>query len=254
MGANLTHDGGVRYFAIGVEGRNKAAGNEVVHPLFFNDQSRRFYSGGHNGVVIGDFGVVENLFTFLDGFSNERRREAGIRFHVFQDAFNLRVHVGGQKSGVDTRIGHHLFLVKVLNVFQRFVGCVAEFLVTFDLQGGQIEKLWRGFFPFFLFKRNDFEEVVFNLLDNFGCLFGGAETPVGRGENNIPVVGFDLPERHWYKILDLFVPANNQREGRGLYPANGKNPFAVGIFQGVKPAGIHSQQPVANGAGISGGI
>ena len=61
----FAEDGGGGEFAVGVERCNETPRHEVEYPLFVRCQAVRCYSCGDNGMVVGDFGRVEHLFTLF---------------------------------------------------------------------------------------------------------------------------------------------------------------------------------------------
>ena len=99
-------------------------------------------------MVVGDFGIVEHFFALFNLRCKHGGCEGRVWDHRFHNARHLGVNVFAEISGVNTRIGGHLFLVERLYGAQGHIGAITEFLVAFHLQAGEVEQAWWGFFPF----------------------------------------------------------------------------------------------------------
>ena len=124
---DFRHHGGGGELTIRIECGDKALSHKVVNQFLVACEHHLawVHIGGYDGVVVGDFGVVEHLFALFDCTAlKHRRSEMGIRCHGLHNARYLRVDVVAQKCGVNAWIGGHLLLVERLNGAQGHVSTV----------------------------------------------------------------------------------------------------------------------------------
>ena len=130
----FAEDGGGGEFAVGVERCNETPRHEVEYPLFVRCQAVRCYSGGDNGMVVGDFGRVEHLFTLFQRRATQGLEQGGIfAGYAVEDGVAFRINVVAQESGVHTRISRDFLLVERLDELQGQVGRERKLAVAFHL-------------------------------------------------------------------------------------------------------------------------
>ena len=157
------------------------------------------------------------------------------------------VDVVAQEGGVDTRVGGYLLLIERLDNLQGILGRIGVFLVALDLQTGQVEEPGWGLFPLFGDDIGHGKGEALDFLQEILSLLLALEPPLGYREGGVAVDGFQLPVRLGNKVLYLELPVDNQGQRRGLYPTDGEYLPVLPVFEGIKPGGIHAQQPVADG-------
>ena len=137
---------------------------------------------------------------------------------------------------------------------QGLIGREAELFVAFHLQKGQIEKLGRMLLGLFLFHLGDFQWFVRHLPAKLlGGLFRG-EPAFGTLELASPVEGAEFPEFFRLEILYRLLAFHQDSQGRGLDAAYRQDLAGDAEFEGIGAAGIHPQQPVADGPHRTGSI
>ena len=206
------------------------------------------YTGWNNGMVIGHFRFIENLFSlgnfcFQQGFCKQF-----VVFNSFQNIRNFRIHIVAQISCIHTWISCNLLLIQTLDNFQRFVGRIAEFLIAFNLQRSQIEQSWSRFSTFFGRNISNVKIGRTNRIKKVGSFFYTGKPTFGSRKNSIAINGFQFPVSLRLEILNFQLTVHNQRQSRGLNPPNGKNLTVFAVFQCIKSRGIHAQKPIANSA------
>ena len=142
-----------------IEDGEKAFGDQVVDLLFGLGKALRRCSGGDDGEVVRDLGIVENALVRMhpsvlhDRAGECRVGRAGHRGESFLDRADV---VLGQVAGVGSRIGQRLVLfVQCLGQPQRVLGGKAEAAVGLALQAGEVVEHRTGFGlgPAFVFRR-----------------------------------------------------------------------------------------------------
>ena len=109
--------------AVGIEGGNEAAGNEVVDLLLQVGQGTGNLARGDDGVVVGHLRRVEHLLRLRQLLAPEGAHQLGIRRLAAEARLEEAVHrlrtlgidVVRQECGVDARIGRQLQFVELLD-------------------------------------------------------------------------------------------------------------------------------------------
>ena len=247
---DVGENSGGRELAVGVESGDKAFGYHIIDQLLVARESSflRLHIGGNNGVVVGDFRVVEHFFRLRNLVCQNRSCECSIRRKSFQHSRNGGVDVLAKICGVDTRVGGDLFLVERLNEFQRFVGRERKFLVALHLQGSEVEKTRWRFLALLRRGRNDGERRRLYLFDYFKSIGFYFVAALGAIECSVAVESFNFPKIFGDEVFDFAVTSHNERQSGCLHTTNGKHIAVLGIFFGVKTRSIHAQNPVAYSA------
>ena len=119
--------------AVGVEYAYEAHRYGVVQLAFVAFKTSRHLPRRYNGVVVGNFGVVEYFFCFGYRGRQYRLGELRVRGHLAQCRSYLGVHIVGEICGVDTRICGKLFFVQALDKLEGLIGGPTETAVAFHL-------------------------------------------------------------------------------------------------------------------------
>ena len=275
--SRLAVDGGGGKTAIGVENGDETPGYQIVDAALHVGERTRRNTGGDNGVVVGHFRRIEHLFRLAQLLSAQRREEIAVQSREpVENPLALAIHVVGQKGGVHARVSGVLGFVKLLYDFECEVGAVTEFAVAFHLQRREVEQARRGFASFFLRDGRDGEgrvldraqcrlsfgavgETAFRSAFVFGAfsfgslplfLFLAGVEP--RGEGSVAIHRGEHPIGFGHEALDLLLAVHDERQSRRLHPPDAQrlcaSPTAIAEFEGIKPGGIHAEQPVADGA------
>ena len=163
---------------------------------------------------------------------------------------------------------------------QGHIGRVAELLVAFHLEGGQVEQAGRSFRTFLgrdvrylegyladafqqftsgLFVGNGRDSPVFDGLSFLLCrvlLFGFlgqffVALSDNGGKDRIAVDGLQFPILLGDKMLDFLLALHNQGQGGSLHPPDGEHLFVLSVLQGIEACSVHPQRPVADGTAQS---
>ena len=164
----------------------------------------------------------------------------------------LGIDVVGQEGGVDARIGGDLLLVERLDEVEGGVGRKTELLITLHLQGGEVEEARGRLAPFLLSDIGDGEGQVTDCVDELLALFLRFQSAARGAEDGIAIGGLELPILLGHEVRNLFVTADDEREGRSLDTSDGEYLTVLTVLEGVEACGIHAQQPVADGAAEAG--
>ena len=130
---HFSQHGGSRHLAIGIEYRNKTAGNQIEPPAFHIRQILRIYSGRNNSVVIGHFRTVEYFFGFWKLGTVQRCSQNFIIPQPLQNSRTLRINIITKESRIDTRIGSHFLFIKRLDQFQSLISGISKLFIAFHL-------------------------------------------------------------------------------------------------------------------------
>lgn len=269
FGLDTAGDGGGGKLAVGVEDGDKAAGDEVEDFLLVEGEVAvgGVDAGGYDGVVVGDFGGVEDFLTLLEGGAHEGLDELGVGHEALEDGGALGVDVVGEVGGVDTGVGGDLLLVEALDVFERVVGREGEFFVALDLEAGEVKESRGCLGAILAGDGGDFEVAVAYALEGAAAFFfvGDAATAVGggvvivvfvflaEGEECVAIDGGEDPVLLGLEVLDLEVAVDDHGEGGGLHTTDGEHlALCLAVAEGVEACGVHAEEPVADGAAEAG--
>ena len=148
-------------------------------------------------------------------------------------------HIVRQELAVRPRIGGQLFLIKALEVFQRFLCGEAENAVGVTLQGGKVIKFGRGYRLFLFYHGDDLRLPAPAFFQHFLRLFPVIHAPCRCLH---PTAGnMDRKILLFLKIPDLFLPLHKHGKGGRLHPAHRQ---LLKVFRGISPRGVHAYQPV----------
>ena len=273
-------------FAVGIKNSNEPPGYKVEHPPFHICQINGRLPGGNNSMVIGHFRIVEYFLRFRQMLSLQRCGQRFVSAQSLQDTWTFGVNIIAQESSIYARICSHLFLVERLDKLQCFVGRIGKLPVALHLQGSQVEQTRRRFPPLLLghgshrerqildagqqlfaarLVRNRFNATVvflplgllsgrksllfFRIQNQFFFTFLHQ-----RGERGFPVKSVQHPILLRHKMFYFQLTVYNQRQGRRLHPPDRQHLPVLPILHGIKPCGVHAQQPVTDGAAQPGFI
>ena len=131
---HFAQHGGGSHFTFGIEIGDKPACNQIENITFQIGQRDGLYPRGNDGVVIGHFGIIKNLFGFIDFGSQQRFRKLFVILQPFEDIRYFGIHVIAQIRGINTRIGGVFLFVEALNCFQRVIRRITKLFIAFHLQ------------------------------------------------------------------------------------------------------------------------
>ena len=245
---HLAQYGGGSHFTFGVKIGDKPACNQVEDIPFQIGQRDGLYPRGNDGVVIGHFGIIKNLFGFIDFGSEQRLRKQFVIFQTFEDIRYFWIHVIAQIRGIHTRIGGVFLFVEALNCFQRVIRRITELFIAFHLQRCKVKQARRILISFFGRDISHHKGSGLHRFQKSLSLFHAGKPTFGSGKSGVAVNGFQFPVRFRFEILNFQLSIDNQCQCRCLHPSDGKYLAVLCVFKRVKPGGIHAQQPVADGA------
>ncbi len=87
----------------------------MVEQPFTVDESRGSNTGGYNGVVVGDFRIVEHLFRFRQFLGEQRFYKFSIRCEFAKRIGHFGIDVVGEISGINAGVGGYFLFVERLN-------------------------------------------------------------------------------------------------------------------------------------------
>ena len=124
FGVDFAVDGGGGELAVGVEGGDEAACHEVEDFLLVEGHVAvgGVCACGDDGVVVGDFGGVEDFFAFFQFGAHEWLDEGRVGCEALQYGGAFGVDVVAEVGGVDAGVGGEFLLVEALYVAQGFLG------------------------------------------------------------------------------------------------------------------------------------
>ena len=190
--------------------------------------------------MVGNSGIVDNLLGMNrqgKPLLERQQRSDGLR-QIGQHGS----HIACQETAVRARIGRQLLLIKRLRAIECLLGGVAEKLIGFALERGQVVELRRMIRPCFLFNPDNLcglpvagigECLRFLfVLEAFACRFAGAEQM-----NGIKRLG--------RKAGNGFFALDDHRQRRGHHAPDGKR---RAIEQRIQARQVNAHQPVRLGA------
>ena len=104
------------------------------------------------------------------------------------------------------------------------------------------------FLAFLLLDLGDGERLALDGLEGLLALFLRGELAGSGCKCGVAIDCGQHPVGFGLEIVDLLLAIDDECEGRGLYASDGEHLTVLAVFQRIEPGGIHSQEPVADGA------
>ena len=218
-----------------VKGGDETDDNGVVHLALLLVELAGHLAGRDEGVVVADFGVVDQAAAEVEAAGVERLD--GLRLHLAkgrEDPRNLRFHVAAQVTRIGPGIGDQLVLVQGLGGLQRRCRGQAVAAVHGALQVGEVvQQRGQGAFALGV-DRGDRQWPLLRQCQGFLRLLLRGEAAAAGGrpgagvlEADVAVPGEQFPKRFRCEVADLVVARRDQGQYRGLDTANAPQPRAV---------------------------
>ena len=106
-----------RKLTVGIKCGNEAACHKVEHTFLHIRQVDRRLPGGNDGMVVGDFRIVEHLLWFIQLGTGKRSCQCFVWFQTCQNAGTFRVNIVTQESSIHTWVGGNFLFVERLDKF-----------------------------------------------------------------------------------------------------------------------------------------
>ena len=96
-------------------------------------------------------------------------------------------------------------------------------------------------FPaFFLFYFRYRKGLAFNGLKGFLTFLLTRELSLGGSKGGVTIDGSQHPVRFRLEMLDLFLPVDDEGEGRGLNTSDAEHLAILSVSEGIETCGIHA--------------
>ena len=207
-------------------------------------------------MVVGYLRGVEHALGLLQRFATNGLDELSVRLNavelgLIQPVERLRalgVDIVGEVLRINTGVGGIFLLVQTLNEVERHLGRIAELAVTIHLQRGKVVQLWGLLLALFLLNLSYLEGFALDGGKGFFALFLRGELSLGSRKSGIAINGGQYPVGLGLKVLDLLLTVHDERQGWRLHTTDGQHLTVLTVLKCVQTGGVHTQQPVANGA------
>ena len=240
--------------AVGVEGGDEAAHDEVVDIVLEVGESSRLLSGGNDGVVVGHLGGVEDTLGLDEGLPGYRSHQFVIALEPVHDAWTLGIDVVGEELGVDTRVSSELLLIERLDNVKRHLGRVTELLVAVYLERGEVVEVGWGFGSLLLLHACHSEGFALDGGKGLLALFAGGEFALCRSKLSVAIYRRQYPIWLGFELVYLLLSVNDKCQRGSLHSADAQHLSVLSILERIESGGVHTQQPVAHGSRESGQV